>query len=396
MAHILRRVPPIEDVFDPNDEVRTNLRRPRQEREGALKNFREKWPVQMMAWALCRRSIEEAVEANPDLSREEMVTIIHEFANHYGFAPAYVLEAESLVRDYTEMHERVKKLGKEYKDDKIGLIKRLTGLEFPKHDEDDFEIREGPAAFEIFCSGTNAQRIYNNSMTDNEGCKYGGFAQKTEEGFFVVVINKDFNENIIELMVSPHERRHVIFGIVDTKIVGRSKMLNDVRSLLQGNNVDFLSEEFEFDQNLIIELCNRYQFENDAHTKAIILEVLMRIAKYYALEKVRDEIFAYKSQPLKHINHEKLPLLFQPGSTYDYLEILRKLYDDPLWQETAQKMLVDEYRQIIYDAIEAFDQLVESGYSRFEAIAFLGHLALPEWPKFVKRLLKYRGKISKQ
>jgi hypothetical protein len=118
MAPILRRVPPIEGVFDPNEEVKNILRHPSKERRRVLEGFKDKWAGQTMAWALCRIGIEKLIYSNPDLPREEMVRKIHEFASHYGFAPAYVLEAESLVDRYIKMHERVKELGEEYKDNK--------------------------------------------------------------------------------------------------------------------------------------------------------------------------------------------------------------------------------------------------------------------------------------
>lgn len=66
--------------------------------------------------------------------------------------------------------------------------------------------------------------------------------------------------------------------------------------------------------------------------------------------------------------------------------------NDPLWKETVQKILVDEYEKIIVSSIESLKELFYEGYTKENAIALLFDKRLPEWPKTVKRLLEQRDK----
>ena len=78
---------------------------------------------------------------------------------------------------------------------------------------------------------------------------------------------------------------------------------------------------------------------------------------------------------------------------YDYLDYLRnweKFKDDPFYQETAQRMLVQEYRAIIERAVGSYAELVKKGYSTQEATALLTDKPLADWPKTIKRLLEQK------
>ena len=68
-----------------------------------------------------------------------------------------------------------------------------------------------------------------------------------------------------------------------------------------------------------------------------------------------------------------------------------KFKDDPFYQEIAQRMLVQEYRAIVENAVNSYAELVNKGkYSTQEATAFLTDKPLADWPKTIRRLLEQK------
>ncbi|MBI2117475.1 hypothetical protein HYT95_01115, partial [Candidatus Peregrinibacteria bacterium] len=127
--------------------------------------------------------------------------------------------------------------------------------------------------------------------------------------------------------------------------------------------------------------------------KKVILEDLFDARRTDALECVRDEITASLHDRDLPILQEQLKQFFFSGKgPYDYLGSLRNwelFRDDPLYQETAQRMLVQEYGTIIKNAVHSYAELVKKGkYVTQEATALLTDKPLADWPKTVRRLLE--------
>jgi len=392
MAPILKRVPPIDGVFSPGEEVQKLWDAPKDQRREALASFKDKLARQREAWALCRTSIEERIEANPDLPRKEMVRIIGEFASQYGFSPDHVIVAESLIDDYMEMHKRVNEVRVQYPDD-IALINYLTNMKFTQDQADDFEIAVGPMSIEISCSGFNAGRIYEKSEDPVPDFKYPGFASvtggKTPLYYLVVERGTKWNKDI-----TLHEKEHQKNRILAPRLYGVSEVRSDAQEQLNRGVLGLLRHRvgekvLGFERNFEDEVFQRYESEKDSQKKAFLLAEYMRLKRETALNRAKDEIIAMKLEnefPYSTYNI----FMSQDGNAYDYLQYLREKKNDPLWQETSQRVLVDEYGGIIDRAIEAFDQLKRSGYSQAESIAMLTDKRLPEWPKTARRLLEQK------
>ena len=73
MESILQRVDTLGGVFNPDEEVKNLWSVPKEQRREAVSTFKDKLARQREAWALCRTSIEERIESDPDLPREEMI-----------------------------------------------------------------------------------------------------------------------------------------------------------------------------------------------------------------------------------------------------------------------------------------------------------------------------------
>jgi hypothetical protein len=127
-------------------------------------------------------------------------------------------------------------------------------------------------------------------------------------------------------------------------------------------------------------------------TKPQQIEHQLRLKRKVALNRAKDEIFAFTYSPPFAIDY----FLRQDGNPYDYLFIERWLssgYSDPYYQEASQKILGIEYYQILSESAAAIDGLMKvGGYSNAEAIAFLEDKPLEEWTYFIQRLLGAKGK----
>lgn len=400
MESILKRVEPIEGVFNPDEEVKNLWSVPKEQRREAVSTFKDKLARQREAWALCRTSIEERIESNPGLPREEMVEIVREFASHYGFAESYIKVADSLLDDYLEMHRRMNEAREKYPDN-IALIKRLTGIKFTKSDAEDFTVLAGPMSIEISCSGFNAGRVYEKSKNPVVGFKFGGFASTSRDSkpVYYLVVNEDYSSNNPDYYTTivPHEREHQKNRILKPKLYSKGKVRTDVKEGLNRGVLGFLRRRvgeklLGFERKFEDEVFVRYTSARDPEEKSFLLGEYMRLEREGALNRAKDEIIARKTEP-DYVSWSNDSSLFDVGGSYDFFADLRdfdKKKKDPLWQETAKRVLVDEYRDIIDNAIVAFDQLKESGYSQAETIAMLSDKRLADWPKTVRRLLEQK------
>ena len=404
MEPILNRVAPIEGVFSPDEEVQKLWSIPHEQRREAVSVFKDKLARQREAWALCRTNIEDRIETNPDLPREEMVRVIGEFARHYGFTEDHTKVAESLIDDYIEMHKRVVEVREEFPDN-IALINRLTGRKFSKFDAEDFKVSVGPMSIEISCSGFNAGRIYERSEDPVVGFRYGGFESQSRDKkpIYYLVVNNDYvsSDPAYHSSIVPHEREHQKNKILGPKLYGVSDVRSDVREQLNQGVLRFLRHQvgeklLKFERNFENEVFRKYKSAKNPEEKAFLLTEYMRLKRETALNRAKGEIIAIRAEQDCQGDCQGDYIFFgQDGKSYDYLKYLRdwdKKKEHDLWPKIAQQVLVEEYNEILYNAIVAFDNLKDGGYSQREVIAMLSDKRLAEWPKTVKRLLEQKIK----
>ena len=257
------------------------------------------------------------------------------------------------------------------------VIKKLNKLTGVKIDEEEkIDILVGPMTIDIYTEGFNAGRLY--EIADKPVIfKYAGFASQSviKNDIYYTVINTDKklrknSDDPTGEITKKHEHEHQ-------------------KNRLFGEVFGYIKSPIEL---------KGYIAEKDIEIKTTILENFFIENRIVALERVRDEIIAYtKTRDLSIFNENNLEnLFFSKKGPYDYLGPIRKLKkfeNDPLYQKTAQKVLVSEYEIIIEDAFDSYVKLVTVGkYSTQEAIALLTDKTLFEWPKTVKRLLEQRNK----
>lgn len=369
----LRDNPPISGVFSPEDELAKIKSLPREQKREALATFKEKLARQRKALAACRVFIERTIEFNHDVPREKLIGLVEQFSTQYGFDDRQKQIIEQLIDRYYENRQKVLKIRQQFTDDHE-LVHELTGVNLGKDVKIDVSV--GPMSIDIGTDGFNAGRLYEKADHPTIAFYYGGFASQSvgENPVFYVVINQDENIRTVGFddptgeKVRKHEHEHL-----------KNELFKAV---------------FKYEDPLT-ELVG-YVDEQDPEIKKVILEDFFRESRRAALEEARDEITAsLYDRTLQELQHQLGSLFFeQKNDPNDYLSYLRnweEFKDDLLYQETAQRMLVQEYRRIVEKAVNSYAELVNKGpYTTQEAIALLTDKPLADWPKTIRRLLEQK------
>lgn len=368
----LRDNPPIEGVFSPEDELAKIKSLPREQKRVALATFKENLARQREALAACRVFVERYIEFNHNVPRKKLAALVKKFGEQYGFSDQQKQILKQLIDGYYKSRKRVLEMRRRFADD-YKLVNKLSGVNLDKGEK--INVSVGPMSIDVETYKFNASRLHGRTDGPVIGFLYGGFATRSvgDSSVYYIVINRD--EWVRESLDDPtgektrkHEYEHVknalfraVFGYKDapTQLVG-------------------------------------YVREQDPETKKIILEDFFSASRTAALERAKDEITAcLVDRTLPSLQRRLNSLFFgQKNDHYDYLANLRnwkKFKDDPFYQETAQRMLVQEYRMIVENAVSSYAELADRGkYSTQEAIALLTDTPLTGWPKTIRRLLEQK------
>lgn len=370
----LKDTPPIEGVFSPEEDLAKIKSLSREQKREALATFKENLARQREALAACRVFIERSIEFNHDVSREKLIGLIEKFGSQYGFDDHQRQISEQLIDGYFENRQKVLEVRQQFADDHA-LVSELTGINIDKNEKIDVSV--GPMTIDIYANGFNSGRLYERADHPVIGFKYGGFASQSTGGnpVYYVVINKDKWISLVGYKgdLSGQKRRNHEYEHQKNKLFRAVFEHQEAPTELVG-----------------------YVGEQDPETKKVILEDFFSESRKDALEQVKDEIAASLYDRDLRTLQSQLDYFFFSGKHdgYDYLRYLRnweEFKDDPFYQETAQRMLVQEYRETIQGAVDSYAELVKTGkYSTQEATALLTDKPMEDWPKTIRRLLEQK------
>ncbi len=369
----LRDNPSIDKVFSPEAELARIRSLPKEGRREALDKFKENLATQREALANCRVFIERCIEFNHDVPKKKLVGLIGKFSTQYGFTEKQKQITEQLIDGYYTNRQRALEIRERFPND-TALVKELSDIEFDNTAK--FDISTGPMSIDITTNGFNAGRIFQNSKNIVIKLQFGGFAAKSQHKQPVpyIVINKS--------------------NFWQGRLRHRDALIHEYEH--QKNRLFREIFEKQADPSEEILIFSQYESEQDPELKKGLLEAYFRLRRRGALQHAKDEIIAMK----KDGGSYSYDFFFMKDkSPYDYLTYVRDWEakkNDSLWQETAERILVDGYRKVLESAVSAFDRLKkEGGYTRDEIIAMLVDRPLPEWPKTAKRLLEQKVKKLK-
>ncbi len=338
---------PFSGEFSPEEEIREIRRLPREEKRKNLTSFKEKLNSQREAWANCRLFLERMIFCNPDTSKKDMMKWIEEFGDNYGFTKEQLKKAEEIIDKYHKERQSILDLQEKYPQ-KEELLKKITGADFENYS--DIEVVPGPAWIDIRTNseGVEAIKKANNiSFNENEESRLEGFSfwSATNPSVRYNVINKESSE---APKTELHEKEHI-----------KNKILGPL---------------FESSLQESEDLAEIAGTEKNPETrKALFMEYYRRKREKY-LNWVKDEIIAHK----KAGNPIDAEMFFDQ---YHYFKDILEKITTKEETEAKEKVLVEEYRNIIEEAIFAFEKMEEAGYTKDEIIAIFMDKTIKNWPK---------------
>ena len=367
---------PIGETFSPQKELSKIRSLPRKEKRGAIDVFKQRLAIQRKAWGQCRRFIERSIDFNHDVPRDKLIDLVDQFGLPYGFTEEQRQIAGQLIDGYYENRKKALEVRQRYPGD-IELIDKLIGVNLGK--SENVHVAVGPMTIDIDVNSFNSGRLYERSEKPVIGFKSGGFASCSsgENPIYYTVTNQDRWTRWVGYLdpsgekTRNHEHEHQknkLFQAVFEHQLGEGK-----------------------DNHLYLE----YEEEQDLKVKKTILEDYFCSKRAEALEQAKDEITAsLYDRSLPGLRLQLSGLFFKQDSPYDYLAYLRNFEpkkEDSLYQETSQKILVQEYGVTIKKAVKALSRLTKKRkYSTQEAIALLTDKSLSDWPKTIDRLLEQK------
>ncbi len=385
--------PRIEGTFNPVEEIIKLRTVPKDQRPEAVKEFRSKLASQREGLGYCRIEAQKRIENNPNISREELIDIFNQFSEVYGFTEDQKKLAERIVDRFLQNRENIKRFSSETTGTKR-TIQRLFDCDIKKSEENEFQISTNPYSIRISTSKKNVNRLYNRGM-DAEDENVLGFAQvpsyinsKSNPSVIVVCTESEYQDASVE----EHEVQHVQNGIIENALVTGSGSVSRLMSNIAEKRT--LKEKFEhklvlgffkFKKIADYPIWSTYLTMKEGEDKDLLLEEYLVLRKNSALHRAKDELLAMFSENQKRSSYD---VFFKDGN-YDYFKDIRGFgkYEGSKYLSMFEKICEKDYQKVINSGIEAFNSLINFGYSNEQAIAVLTGVSIENWPKVVGRLL---------
>lgn len=355
---LLEGLPPMPR-FDPYEELENIKGQQKPHRKESLDSYKEKLSRQREALAQCRIFVERSIEFNNDVGRDALFGLVSKFAGHYGFTEHQKSAAREAINGFYTARQKALNLRAQIPDDR-NLVRALVHVSV--NPESPLCISVGPMSIDIEADSSTVKKIYNEPRASNLGWTPGGLAGESAHipGVFYTAFHEADEINHHKLV---HEHEHI-----------KNKLFRRL--------FDRLPSQQEAQA-----VWTRYGEESDEQTKELLLEEALRLYLTSALDDAKDEIIAMKRDGISNYYDT---FFNKDGGSYDYLLEARGegTIKTPLEEEVIQRILVDEYREIVENAIATFDALTKEKTRKVEVtIALLTDKSLVEWPKTVKRLL---------
>jgi hypothetical protein len=358
--------PSIKGEFSPEIELEKIKSLSASDKFESLEGYKGKLSAQREALASCRIFVERSIEYNNNTPKEKLINIVHKFSDNYGFTNNQRELASKIIDEYYIYRQRAQDIRQKYPNN-IDLVNELTGLKFDR--SEIFNISVGPMSVDIVTNSKNANKIYNNSLDTVNIITNEGFSLFTnhENPIMCTVINNSYlniDQESTLIHEHEHQKNHIFRKFFDNE--NQDKYLDDLYSL--------------------------YENSQDKLLQRSALEEYFKYVRQIAFQDAKEEVLAM----MKDGDEYEYDFFFKKdNSSYDYLSHVRdwdKKGDDSLWSELAEKILVDEYRNIFMDSVSSFSKLEESGYSKDQIIAMFTDKQFQTWSKTAKRLIEQKDK----
>ncbi|MFA5830231.1 MAG: hypothetical protein WC878_00195 [Candidatus Paceibacterota bacterium] len=389
---VFNEYPPIKngEIFDAEKAVRGILKAPKDERRQKLAEFKEKLAFQQVGLARMQDILIDEIRRKPEGKMDDFFDLATEMGAEFGMNDKQKRDIWEALSKYEIQHKAVLKIRKEFPKDK-DLFHRLFGSQ-PKG---EIEITTGPVSIYIKChdfedymavcfhekrKGSGKKRDFteeemmeaeesgaiNIYSTAYPNIGWAITAENTEKIKLPGVLDKDSHQKFV------HEEQHIIKSFFDKE----DRLDPDSPGVQFSVRKNFLAAETEKE-------------------KEKILGDFFRMFRHNAEDRAKDEMLAYYKDGRFERIEGLLLISEEEGGIYDFLEEPKKA--NYLWLKSSDevraltkrvkdRVLVDEYKEIIINGTDAIQKMEEAGYEKDEIIALLTHEPLAKWGKVVGRI----------
>ena len=416
-------------VFDAKQELERIKKLPRDEKEQALKSFKEKLSLTYQGIARVQASIIEKVRNNPELSGDEFINTMETAAIEYGLGQELLQKGYQYFRNYQEKHQAVVDFLKENPTGEeafrslflakpkgvVELSNDPVSIYFICHSEEDYAWIYNQKFLKQ--DGEDGERQVNVDMNElrsanmSGGVKLNSAIQPQLTGMIGATNGRYGLSEQRRNEVKTHEMQHVWYDVVFD----------------QNEQMNHYVNAFYENKNLSRYLQSTIDIENIEKVRNVAVEYI-KTSVEYALSSAKNEILAFLSDgssSYKILNVlEAYERTTEEDRLYDYLKPLRTLRDNDIQEkineysntenghvsnidinetedqlrenfEYIQKYIdysIDKYNYTLSSALDAIGQFVRissksNTYSRKEIIALLTEVPLDKFPKIVERTL---------
>jgi len=420
--------PPIKpgEIFDPVKEMHKILNQPSlEEQKKAYQEYQKKLIYQKQGLARMQEELIMYIRTNPDINKDKLLEIFDQWGKKYGFTPQQRKVTELILNKYEEKHKAVKEIREKFPDDHL-LFENLFGV----FASGKLEVIEGPMHLYFKCHNfRDFSRVYYfhdkiyfddsqiDEKTREEAHKVKGFCCSPNLGLLdpdlesklakslIVENSSQIDENDSSERIYKHEEQHVInylFRILPLEMQNEMKYFPKGGIIKQQEMLNSLKDKKDTDFLEFLE----FYFRNERRDWE---------------EQIKDEIIAYMTDVKATPNTIFKNLVESDDGIYDYFNSKRVFYESGNFITFKQKLIEEnlqigkdagiinqqnyskyqqliekiyhkifdlEWKELIYNGLEAFQSLLDNGYSREQAIALLVQEPLYQWKIKSKRLVE--------
>lgn len=377
------------EPFDPEKEVKKIGQMPKEEKKEAIEKFKQDYIAQRVGILKLHREIDQKIEENPDIPREELNQLIAVFAEELRLSSGQ-LERMSGILDYYEIvHQKVKRLRETYPDDR-DLFKEIAGKKPKGH----LEVMETPVTLHFMCedfrdfalgTGVRGGFIWNkyNYVKGTRG-------QKNVDRDGITFEKLDFTDMLaskyyrfrygkkphleMRAKTKEHEMRHQVFAFF--------KDMKELDVIKSGEEHFYVAPTLKEKESVAGRLFRNLQlYFADATGEEILNIYIEENPELFFSEKAKDNFFVWYAGKFFEKQNRLLSSLDNHAETKELSQLKITIYSSVL-------KIVDMHKKDIEAGVAVVKDLQEAGFAKEEILNILGSENLKKWPKLARRLME--------
>lgn len=378
--------------FDPEAEVKKISSLSKEEKKEGLEKFKEEYKNQRIGILGLHRQIEQKIEENPDIPREELDELIFAAAERLRLSPKQFERMSGVLDTYERVHQKVTRLRAEYPND-ADLFEEITGKKPKGH----LEVIQTPITLHFMCEdfrdfahGIGYRGGWPWQKYDNVKNLRGVKNITTEGVTFEKLDLKDMlaskyyrfrygkKPHLAErAVVTEHEMRHQVFEFF--------KNLKNLDVMKSGEE-QFYSAIGYKEKKTTARMCfkNTQIFFADAVGEDILNTYVEERREFFYSHKTSLKFLEWYGARFLEKRDQFINSLLDDFLKISELQTLQNSIDNE-----ANRALYIQMRDI-EKGVETVRRLESGGFSESEILDLLGQENLKNWPKVAERILRNR------